>query len=1156
MADTQTIIKRGQTLALAGELGSYEWLTIGAGWESETSVDLDLKAVLLDENDKNMGVVDYSNLTAADGAVVHSGDNRSGAGEGDDESVSVNVNTLPEGVDSIVFLIAAFGSASFASVSKLTARLHVGRGEGQEAVGAYEVKGEDGVRVVLMARLFRENGMFKFSALGEAADTADIAALLPIVEKSVADKKPKPAALEQGSTIIFEGPSKVMVAVGWDTEGDVDLDLYSVLMDKKPKAVELVNYSNLSSENGSVQHGGDNRQGTGSGDDEHIVVSLDEVSEKISVLTFPITAYGDAKNWNKVQSFYIRLVNVSTPTAPRELARFTLDGPPAGEYNALLMATLARHSSGGWAFGAAGEPIVEREVKDSKTLAKALKDKMKAKAKAPDAIALAVKDSVTVDPRAVKVAMGWQTKGKKADFDLKALLLSGDGFIVEEVDFSNMVSSDGKVTHSGDDKTGSRDGDDEVVSVNLPGVGIDVESILFVVANYGGALSDAKSAFVRLVDDGGDEPYEIARHDMNLNTTEKALMVATLARVPNSPRWSFTVIAKPVAALRNADVASSLQREKIGVELAPGDIGSLAPPSETFVGMTWNTSAALTQSMADIGFHLFPFAALVDAAGAVTAVVSETAPASADGAVVFHGESPYDQNDAAGHYVKFPEVDASVHSIVFGVAHFDAHGFSQVDSVRARISDVEGGIVQEMGRYSTSSSGSHQGVLLLKMARDSAHAGSWSVSALGAQTQALGSEAELAGAVEAFLADVESQVLTLETDGVARMLAPQKVTIGFSWPEATAPEALAPGCYTLDAKGSIDKKIDHDKTAAKDGSIVVSTDLKSTDPSAAANASVMVDFAALPPKVTQVLVVATTKFAKKSSMTGAGTGSVAVSEGESGSGPLLFRTQAATMDGTHNGFVFLWFTRESGDAGNWIANAINRPATAAKQKELVKKFVAEQAALEAAARRTTELAAGQVAAINAADLLRVGVGWNAGKKLLGLLKKGADLDLVALLLSEQGKLVGVVDYKNKESADGALVHSGDDPNGKSEGENESIVVDLTKVSPSVQAMVFVITAYQISFKNIKSCFMALSDEGESGAPPFALIEHDGAGDHTATVMGSVFRSGAGWKIKALGQPASATEHDAVVGALDANVGKPQSLKLRKGDCLEFEGPTT
>merc|ERR1711991_350621 len=190
MAETN-VIKRGQTLALSGDLESVQFLTVGAGWDAETSVDLDLKAVLLSTEDKVIECVDFSHLASANEAVKHSGDNRSGEGDGDDETVVINVNTLPEDVDSVVFLIAAFGSASFANVSKLTASLYAGQGEGISKLGAYEVKGQEGVQVVLMARLFRENGMFKFSALGEAAASSDVASLLPLVEKSVADKKPK-----------------------------------------------------------------------------------------------------------------------------------------------------------------------------------------------------------------------------------------------------------------------------------------------------------------------------------------------------------------------------------------------------------------------------------------------------------------------------------------------------------------------------------------------------------------------------------------------------------------------------------------------------------------------------------------------------------------------------------------------------------------------------------------------------------------------------------------------------------------------------------------------------------------------------------------------------------------------------------------------------
>lgn len=85
----------------------------------------------------------------------------------------------------------------------------------------------------------------------------------------------------------------------------------------------------------------------------------------------------------------------------------------------------------------------------------------------------------------------------------------------------------------GDNRSGAGDGDDESVSINIPAVSEEVQSIFFIVANYSGNLSAAKSCHVRLVDAAGEPEYELARHDMDMNTEENALMVATLARMQN-----------------------------------------------------------------------------------------------------------------------------------------------------------------------------------------------------------------------------------------------------------------------------------------------------------------------------------------------------------------------------------------------------------------------------------------------------------------------------------------------------------------------------------------------------------------------------------------------------------------------------------------------
>lgn len=105
-------------------------------------------------------------------------------------------------------------------------------------------------------------------------------------------------------------------------------------------------------------HKGDNRAGTGDGDDEQIELNLNDINPKILKLAFPITCYGDAALWKSVNSVYLRLLNATT-SSHTEIARFELS-PPEGTFNAVLGCTLEKNAdTGKWVLSAIGDALDE-----------------------------------------------------------------------------------------------------------------------------------------------------------------------------------------------------------------------------------------------------------------------------------------------------------------------------------------------------------------------------------------------------------------------------------------------------------------------------------------------------------------------------------------------------------------------------------------------------------------------------------------------------------------------------------------------------------------------------------------------------------------------------------------------------------------------------
>ena len=152
----------------------------------------------------------------------------------------------------------------------------------------------------------------------------------------------------------------------------------------------------------------------------------------------------------------------------------------------------------------------------------------------------------------ILVGLGWDaraTDGVEFDLDASIFLTKADGKVRSDADFifyNNKVSSDGSVTHKGDNRSGAGDGDDEAVEVNLEKVGSDVEKIAFSVTIHEGetrrqTFGQVSNAFIRVVNklDG----KELARYDLSEDgSTETAMIFGELYRA--GAEWKFRAVGQ------------------------------------------------------------------------------------------------------------------------------------------------------------------------------------------------------------------------------------------------------------------------------------------------------------------------------------------------------------------------------------------------------------------------------------------------------------------------------------------------------------------------------------------------------------------------------------------------------------------------------------
>jgi tellurium resistance protein TerD len=150
----------------------------------------------------------------------------------------------------------------------------------------------------------------------------------------------------------------------------------------------------------------------------------------------------------------------------------------------------------------------------------------------------------------------------------------------------------------------------------------------------------------------------------------------------------------------------------------------------------------------------------------------------------------------------------------------------------------------------------------------------------------------------------------------------------------------------------------------------------------------------------------------------------------------------------------------------------------------------------------------------------VGLGWDVRTTT------GADFDLdaSALMLGSSGKILSdqhFIFFNNLKSPDGSVEHTGDNLTGEGEGDDEVIKVNLAEVPQEVDKIVVAVSIYDAeprgqSFGQVRNAFIrVVNQDGEREITRYDLTED--ASTETAMIFGELYRNGAEWKFRAVGQ---------------------------------------
>lgn len=170
-------LSKGGNVSLSKSAPSLKRILVGLGWESRVTTgadyDLDASAFLLGENGKvrrDEDFIFYNNLLSTCGSVEHTGDNRTGAGAGDDEALKIDLEKVPEAIKRIVVSVtiddAEARKQNFGQVSD--AFMRIVNLDNDIEIARFDLTEDYSTETAMVfGEIYRHNGEWKFKAVGQ-----------------------------------------------------------------------------------------------------------------------------------------------------------------------------------------------------------------------------------------------------------------------------------------------------------------------------------------------------------------------------------------------------------------------------------------------------------------------------------------------------------------------------------------------------------------------------------------------------------------------------------------------------------------------------------------------------------------------------------------------------------------------------------------------------------------------------------------------------------------------------------------------------------------------------------------------------------------------------------------------------------------------------
>lgn len=175
-------LNKNSSVSLAKEAGAggLTRIALGVGWDmvkptgffaklsgGTADIDLDASCLVFDAAGNVVDTVWFQKLTSDDGSIRHSGDNLTGEGDGDDETISVDLTRLPASVETLVLTVTSFRGQTFDKVANAFGRV-IDLSTNRE-LARYDISESGSYTGLILASLKRSGGEWVYKAIGERA---------------------------------------------------------------------------------------------------------------------------------------------------------------------------------------------------------------------------------------------------------------------------------------------------------------------------------------------------------------------------------------------------------------------------------------------------------------------------------------------------------------------------------------------------------------------------------------------------------------------------------------------------------------------------------------------------------------------------------------------------------------------------------------------------------------------------------------------------------------------------------------------------------------------------------------------------------------------------------------------------------------------------